>query len=191
MREGKKRKQYTTAHEEDEIKGVDERDVLQRMLLGAPLSARQESVNGVEPSIIETDELLTRYLNALPEVIRQSYGDESEATQEAASECRAIASLPCNPGGICSKRAALLFAMRREPELARYFCQRDSGFTNDMVNRILPFIDPPFLKQSCQAPDSYVFMAVIFSQLFEGERLGNWPLEQQGQEQAGEQQAGQ
>ena len=173
---------YTSAQDEEEIKGVDERDerdVLQRMLLGPPLNARQESVNGMEPSIIETDGLLTRYLNALPEVIRQSYGDETEATQEAASECRSIANLPCSPGGICSKRAALLFAMRREPELGQYFCQHDSGFTKDMVNRILPFIDPPFLRHSCQAPDSYVFMAVIFSQLFEGERLGNWPLEQQ------------
>ena len=146
----------------------DEHDILKRMIIGPPLNAQRSCIE-------EMDRLLTRYLSAVPQVLRQTYGEETEATQEAIQDCSSIANLPASADGVCCKRAALLFALRREPELKEYFKRRDSGFTNDLVDRILPFVDPRFLSHSCQAPDSYVFMVVMLSQMFEGERLGNWP----------------
>ena len=153
--------------------------MLERMLIGPPISAQR-------PCVDETDQLLTQYLSGLPEVLRQTYGDETDAAREAIQDCVSIANLPPTPEGVCCKRAALMFALRREPELREYFRQHDSGFTVDLVDRILPFLDPCFLRHSCQAPEAYVFTAVVFSQLFAGERLGNWPLKAEDRECGGQ-----
>ena len=147
----------------------EEHDILKRMLIGPP-------INAPRPCIEETDALLTRYLNAIPQVLRQTYGEGTEATREAIKDCTSIANMECSADGVVCKRAAMLFALRREPELKEYFCKRDTGFTADLTDRVLPFIDPEFMRHSCQAPEAYVFTTLIMSQLFEGERLGNWPL---------------
>ena len=153
-------------------KNENDDDILKRMLIGPP-------INSSRPCVEEIDALLSRHLAALPDVIRNTYGGKTEATLEAAKDCASIANLPCSAEGVNCKRAALLFALRREPELREYFRTHDksqSNFTTDLVDRILPFLDPEFVKHSCQCPEAYVFNAAIFSQLFEGERLGNWPL---------------
>ena len=150
----------------------DEKDILKRMLIGPP-------INAPRPCIEETNALLTEYLNAIPQVMRQTYGEDTEATREAIKDCTSIANMECSAEGVICKRAALLFALRREPELREYFRKRDSGspgFTVDLTDRVLPFVDPEFMRHSCQAPEAYVVTTLILSQLFEGERLGNWPL---------------
>ena len=154
----------------------DERDILKRMLIGPP-------INAPRPCVEEINELLTRYLNGIPEVLKQTYGENTEATREAIKDCTSIANMECSAEGVICKRAALLFALRREPELREYFRKLDSagspgspGFTVDLTDRVLPFVDPEFMRHSCQVPEAYVFTTVILSQLFEGERLGNWPL---------------
>jgi hypothetical protein len=141
---------------------------LREALLGPPLNAPRPCIDGA-------DALLTRYLNGIPDVMKNTYGEDSEATREAIQDVEMIASAPPSQHGICCKRAALLFATKREPELQEYFKKEDADLGTDLVERILPFIDPPFLKHSCQSPESYVTLAVVFSELFKGERLGNWP----------------
>lgn len=141
---------------------------LREALLGPPLNAQR-------PCIDDADALLTRYLNGIPEVMRNAYGEDSEASREAIQDVELIASAAPSQHGIYCKRAALLFATKREPEVQEYFKNEDSILGVDLVERILPFIDPPFLKHSCQSPESYVTLAVVFSELFKGEKLGNWP----------------
>lgn len=145
---------------------------LRELLLGPPLAAEER------PSIDETDAQLTRHVQGIPVVMAQTYGIVSEATREASKEVDSVASMSASNEGVCCKRALLLFALRREPELKEHFLRAEPGLTTDLVERVLPFIDPAFLKHSCQAPESYVFLAVLLSEMFAGERLGNWPREQ-------------
>jgi hypothetical protein len=168
----KKRMERDEGRDENDDKNENDDDILHRMLIGPP-------INSNRPCVEEIDALLSRHLAALPELIRNTYGNKTEATLEAAKDCASIANLPCSAEGVNCKRAALLFALRREPELREYFRKHDKSqpnFTIDLVDRVLPFLDPEFVKHSCQAPEAYVVTAAIFSQLFEGERLGNWPL---------------
>lgn len=146
-----------------------ERDILKRMLMGPP-------INAPRPCTEEIDAMLTQHLNAIPQVLKQTYGENTEPTREAIKDCTSIANMECSAEGVICKRAALLFALRREPELREYFRKLDSGFTLDLTDRVLPFVDPEFMRHSCQAPEAYVATTIILSQLFEGERLGNWPL---------------
>lgn len=125
----------------------------------------------------ETDSELTRHVLGIQKVMAQTYGTECEATREAGNEIGMVASKSPSEEGILCKRALLLFALHREPELMRYFKSTEQRLTEDLVERVLPFIDPPFLSNSCQAPESYVFLSVILSEMFAGEKLGNWPLE--------------
>jgi len=148
---------------------------LRELLLGPPLSRNRPSVN-------ETDANITPYVQGIQAVMAQTYGTESEATREAGNEVARVANMDSSEQGICCKRALLLFALHREPELRQYFANTEPDLTNDLVERVLPFIDPAFLKHSCQAPESYVFLAVMLSEMFAGERLGNWPLKGQHQQ---------
>lgn len=149
---------------------------LREMLLGPPLSAPR-------PSVKETDAALTWHVRGIPGVMAQAYGTASEATREAGKEVAQIGNIEASVEGICCKRALLLFALKREPELKRHFERAEPELTNDLVERVLPFIDPAFLKYSCQAPESYVFLAVLLTEMFAGERLGNWPRKQQQRQQ--------
>ena len=80
--------------------------------------------------------------------------------------------------------AAVLFGLSKEPELLRYFSGQErsvhSGsepsFSEDMVQRVLPFVTPRFLRHSCQSPDAYVMACIVLSEMWCGEKLGNWPL---------------
>ena len=140
------------------------------MLLGPPLNAQR-------PSLEETDAALTRHLAGIQKVMAHTYGTKTEATREAGNEVSGIANMPASETGVCCKRALLLFALKREPELKTHFERNEPALTRDLVERVLPFIDPTFLKHSCQAPESYVFLAVLLSEMFQGEQLGNWPLQ--------------
>lgn len=146
-----------------------ETGVLRRMLLGPPLTAPR-------PCLEELDDELTRHLSGVPDVMRETYGQDTEATREAVDDAQILATLPATPVNVCCKRAMLLFALRREPELQKYFRERDPHLTSDLLKRVLPFIDPEFMRHSCQAPESYAFLAVMLHHMFEGEPLGNWPL---------------
>lgn len=124
----------------------------------------------------ETDAELTRHVAGIPGVMAQVYGTASEATREAGNEVESVARMAASKEGVCCKRALLLFALKREPELKAHFERNEPALTRDLVERVLPFIDPKFLQHSCQAPESYVFLSVMLSEMFAGERLGNWPV---------------
>ncbi len=158
--------------------GVQGRVGLRPLLLGPPLTER-------EPEHVDhTLKGLDSHVGGIAPLMRQVYGD-SAAAKQAAAEVDGIATLPHGASEATCKRAALLFALSREPELLRHFAAQEHvvhagdapSFSEDMARRVLPFVTPRFLRHSCQAPHAYVFACVVMSEMWRGERLGNWPRE--------------
>ena len=140
---------------------------MRRMLLGPPLTQRDHA-----PVAAELDASLEAVIEFLPQV----YGD-TDPRKQATVELRRILELPATRAGVICKRAVLLFAIAREPELAEFFAEHgDDGYALDLRDRVLPFVTPRFLRYSCQAPDSYAAIATVLAEMWGGETLGNWPL---------------
>ena len=153
---------------------------LRPLLLGPPLTERGEQDT--------TAKCLSAHMTGLVGLLPQVYGD-STACIQAVHEVQALAAEPENPDVVVCKRAALLFAVHKEKEIARYFVEQErklagteegkeneKTFAEDMRDRVLPFLLPRFLKNSCQTPNSMLVLAMVLHEMWEGEQLGNWPL---------------
>lgn len=152
---------------------------LRQMLMGAPLTERGAPSERHAALAAALDAELRFVVALLGEV----YGD-SDAAAHAILEVGNLAQMPATADGICCRRAALLFAMR-EPELcarleAREAGGPDAGFARDVHERILPLYGPRFLRNSCQAPDSFVAGVAVLAELWSTEKVGNWPLHSEG-----------
>ena len=141
---------------------------LRTLLLGNPLAARSE---GDAQAISDA---LDDHLQVVLQLLPQVYGKTS-AVDQAVMELERVSELPADADGVCCRRAALLFALAREPELLELF--DDKEYASDMRLRVLPFVFPRFLRNSCQAPDAFVAAAIVLGEMWKGERLGNWPEE--------------
>lgn len=153
---------------------------LRSMLMGPPLTERDKDV---------TLTALDLHLESVAELLPRVYGD-SDASQHAQMEFKRFLSMPHDHDGALCKRAALLFALGREKEVGAYFVAQEQSvqwqltdasagapaFAKDMRDRVLPFILPRFVRNSCQTPDSFVLLACVLSEMWAGEQLGNYPL---------------
>ena len=146
------------------------------MLLGPPLAQRES-----DPTLTTLDSHLEGVAQLLPKV----YGD-NDASCQAQMYFRRFLSMGNEHDGVLCKRAALLFAIFKEKEVARYLAEQerlvqgDDGrptFAQDMRERVLPFIVPRYVRNSCQTPDAFVVLACVLGEMWEGEPLGNWPLQ--------------
>ena len=144
--------------------------------MGPPLTERSS-----DPTLTTLDS----HLEAVAELLPKVYGD-SEASQQAQMEFRRFLGMEPDHDGVLCKRAALLFALGREKELGVYLADQERTvqghdgrptFAEDMKDRVLPFILPRYVRNSCQTPDSFVVLACVLSEMWAGERLGNWPCE--------------
>lgn len=124
-------------------------------------------------------EELDRQLEGVEELLPRVYG-ASNACRHAVMEMRAVRELPGTPQGLECKRAALIFAMGREPEVAAYWSGADAVLAADIHVRVGPFLTPRFLRHCCQAPRSFVRWAAVLSQMWQGEALGNFAAHQNG-----------
>lgn len=137
---------------------------LRELLMGPPLNDRADD---------RTAQQLNEWMRAIEEFIPKLYGETSEPALQARMEAKRFATFPNTHDGLMCKRAALLFALSHEQEVGMAMgdtCARD------MRERVLPFTCPHFLRHSCQAPDAFVMLSVVLSEMWAGERLGNWPL---------------
>lgn len=143
---------------------------LKCLLLGAPLNERDDATK-LEAQL---DKQLDVHLNGLIDLIPRVYGD-TEACRQAVVEMQAVA----QTRDAACKRAALLYGIAREREVRGYWSghQADgsAALANDLHSRVLPFVVPRFFKHSCQCPDSFVVFSMVLAEMWEGERLGNWP----------------
>ena len=155
---------------------MERRVGLRPLLLGPPLTERDD-----DPTLTTLDSHLEAVLDVLPKV----YG-ESDACKQAQMEFKKYLTMDPDHDGVLCKRAALLFSLGQEKELGAFFAEQERQvqgedgkptFAEDMKSRVLPFILPRFLRNSCQTPDTFVVLACVLNEMWAGERLGNWPLE--------------
>jgi hypothetical protein len=140
------------------------------------------------PALTERDgdttlDSLDVYLEAISGLLPQVYGADNPASQQAQYEFGCFREMPRDFDGVLCKRAALLFAMAREKELASCVAERERlaggegpTYSEDLRDRVLPFITPRFIRNSCQTPDTFVVLACVLAEMWPGEPLGNWPL---------------
>ena len=145
---------------------------LRALLMGAPLAAR--GAEGDAPCAA-----LDAHVSAVRALLQTTYGGGPEARQ-ADEELAQVAALPDGAGGVACRRALLLFALGREPEVAAHFAaaggaDADAAYARDLAERVLPFVTPRFLANQCQSPDAYVVLCLVLAEMWRGERLGNWP----------------
>lgn len=148
--------------------------------MGPPLTERQTDPAN-EPTLRCLDSHMAGLVSLLPKI----YG-KTAACDQAVLEFQALAEQPlASPEAVCCKRAALLFSLRQEKEVGCYFDDQERAagggkgevcYAVDMRDRVLPFLLPRFVQNSCQTPDSLVVLALILSEMWKGEKLGNWPL---------------
>ena len=144
------------------------------LLLGPPLNQRAS-----DPTPPRLDAHIEGVLGLLPQV----YGS-SEESQQAQMEVARITALPRDRDGMWCRRAALLYTVAREREAAAYLVEQERRaqgrdgrptYTEDLCERVLPFVLPRFVRNSCQCPDTFVVLCVVLAEMWEGEPLGNWP----------------
>jgi hypothetical protein len=151
--------------------GMEEGTGLRPLLLGPALDSRE-----IDLTLMG----LSKHVKGLEKMVRSIYGD-SVAAVDATQELEALAALGNGAKETTCKRAALLYALYKEPEVQRYFELQEgtvgSSYAKDMAERVLPFVVPRFLKQSCQAPDAFVQLCVVLADMWPDVRLGNWPMQ--------------
>lgn len=145
---------------------------LREMLMGKPLWSAEDDASVA----CALDSHLLGVLELLPKV----YGTD-EPCRQAALELGAVVDMDgTRRECLACKRAALLFAMHAEAEVAGHWRGRRSdgsaALARDLSARVLPFVVPRFLRHSCQAPEAFVTLVLVLAEMWEGEQLGNWPL---------------
>lgn len=149
-----------------------QRTSLRRLLMGPPLSQREEGED------TEGVQRLNEVLRAVKELLPQVYG-EGIATEQASMELQRVIAMDASYEGMACKRASVLFAMVREQEVAAHFVGgEDPAFAADLRDRVLPFATPRFVRHSFQTPDAFVVLTNVLAEMWAGERLGNWPLQE-------------
>jgi hypothetical protein len=164
---------------------MERRAGLRPLLLGPPLTERQDD---------KTLTALDSHLEGVADLLPKVYGD-TEASQQAQMQFKRFLQMQPDHDGVLCKRAALLFALGREKELGSFFSEQERAvqgqdgrptYAEDMKDRVLPFILPRSVRNSCQTPDSFVVLASVLAEMWAGERLGNFPLaKEEQQEQPG------
>ena len=134
--------------------------------MGLPLSARADD-SGRGRGIVDTDDgidtCLTRHLEGVSSLLEQVYG-ETEAAVQAVHEMRLVARMAPCPAATTCKRAALLFALHREPEVRRHF-------HDQAIEHAVAIATPEFERHSCQSPEQYVALCAVLSELWGEEAL--------------------
>lgn len=152
---------------------------LRDMLLGPPLGEERPSVSAA----------LDGHLLGLLELLPRVYGD-GEACRQAVLEMGAVVDMDGSKREcVACKRAALLYALHTEAAVRDHWkdshADGSAALAHDLATRVLPFVVPRFVRHSCQAPEAFVLLTLVLAEMWEGERLGNWPLDADGTAGAG------
>ena len=150
--------------------------------MGRSLAQRHNTEEHCKALNEEMNDVLRRLGNH----IRKVYGSKPSARM-AAEEIEEMAEIEGTPNGIMCKRGAMLYALTKEPEMVEHFAALEEEGAKglnvrDLTERVLPWLAPRFVKHSCQAPDAFVMACLVMSEMWRGEKLGNWPLVLPGEE---------
>ena len=152
---------------------------LRALLFGAPLRARKaDADDGADDGADDDadDAALADDLNGCLDAaigVLASVVGECDALAQARLEWSRVVALPPDARGIAGKRAALLYALFKEPTLrARFARAEDATLVADLTDRVLPLTIPSFLIGMGQRPDALVALVTTLVELWPGERLG-------------------
>lgn len=106
--------------------------------------------------------------------MQRVYGN-SDAAKQALSDMHDVAHMEASDAAITCKRAALLYAVYREPEVRDHFECIERG-RGEAVTRAVVLTTPLFEKTLCQTPDEYVLACAVLSDMWAGEQFGRVKL---------------
>lgn len=138
------------------------------MLFGKAITLRGAAVCDDEDLGDELDSCLL----AVMDVLERDTDEHSEALEQAKLEWSRVVEMEADYCGIASKRAALLFAMWREPAVMTFFEDSDPDLGRDLRERVLPLVMPSFVAGMAQRPDALIVMVSVLCQMWAGESLG-------------------
>lgn len=142
------------------------RPSLRSMVLGGALGDAPRRV-------VETRDI-DAHLAGIAALIETGYGSSRES-KHAAREFEQLIAMNGDAAGLACKRAALLYALHKEPLVQRHFRDAGDAHAIDLIDRVLPLTVPRFVRHGCQSPDAFVQLCVILMEMWPGEPLGNWP----------------
>lgn len=139
---------------------------LRGMLMGPPLNCRLHDNHPAEE--------LHKYTASTCALLQQVYGK----TEAVEATCEGIMNLTTPCGDVVKQamceRAALLFAIHMEPEVAHFLATTEGGsgrrFVRRMRDRALPLLVPHYVNQMYQYPDRFVLMACVLCEMWGGEK---------------------
>ena len=144
---------------------------LRSMIMGMPLGSKQGHKEMVSA--------LNKHLLAVIDLIPQVYGD-NEPSRQAVLEVGTVVDMDGSRECLACKRAMLMYALATETVVCSHWQKSvedgSAGMANDLSGRVLPFLMPRYFKNSCQAPAEFVQLALVLSEMWKGEQLGNFPL---------------
>ncbi len=152
---------------------------LRALLFGTPLRARKaaaddggaDGADGADADASLTDDL-NGCLDEAIGVLASEVG-KCDALAQAKLEWSRVVALPPDARGVAGKRAALLYALYKEPKLRKRFARaEDATLVVDLTDRVLPLAIPSFLIGMGQKPDALVALVTTLCELWPGERLG-------------------
>ena len=139
---------------------------LKRLLFGSPFSDR--AADGTDPAIEHLDCLL----RDLIEMLREEHGTDCRAFRQAEREMVDVLNLSNGANGeftdaaVACKRGLLMYAIWRNPEIAKRFESTDADLLADLQRRVLPLIGPVFLANLGQRPDAFISICSVMSEMW-------------------------
>mgnify|MGYP001290145521 CR=1 FL=1 len=141
---------------------VREPGELRRLLFGDPITRRRTS------ALVENlDDCLRAVLVLLEHEVGQTDGLE-----QTKLEWGRVIAMGSGYRELCCKRAALLYALHREPSIAAHFALTDPELVADLQDRVLPLTIPNFVQTMSQTPDALVLLVGCLASMWPGECMG-------------------
>lgn len=138
---------------------------LSDLIFGSELHTRgsdgDQSINGLDPAV-----------RGVAAVLKRELGHETQPCSQALLEWRRISELPLDFDGVASRRAALLFALWREPDVQAHYRSTEPNLVDDLCTRVLPLVCPRFLANQAQSPDVLVTMVSVIQSMWDPKDLG-------------------
>ena len=116
---------------------------------------------------------LNAHLKALQRLLPSVYG-QTAACKDSIRLMQLVIDMPGGSTATMCKRALLLYAIRCEQDACTYWTQYTDGsaeLANDLATRVLPFLIPRFLQSNGKDALSFVLLASVLTEMWQGEVL--------------------
>ena len=116
---------------------------------------------------------LNSHLKGAQCLLPSVYG-QTTACKEAQRLMQIVVDMPEGSTAIMCKRALLLYTIRCERDVCTYWTQHTDGSAElaiDLATRVLPFLVPRFLLSNGKDAVSFVLLASVLTEMWQGEVL--------------------